>query len=420
MPPAPASMREHARATASPGAARHPANGLLGPLGMLEGAGEALLAPSCAACAGPRARASLPGFRLAAQSMARHALTLQDAKVRLVRPSGRLDEHVAPFIWRLAYARSRQVALIVGRRPFLAHLPALPFVPNSNHGQRTTRMHAHAAQETHNISRTGGQPRPPAPVCSPAHPHLYLPVCTTRRLPLPTPAKTLPTPTLLYPPQRTTAAMSHPTPVPGIVYGRIDQIWNTTIPSGSLVCAVRTPVHQLVIDCCPEVSGELRFVDDQANCLIGSQASAAPFAACLNKRDKEGMDYGASVCTASPAIVPDMDPAQARLEELGKQQVREGQSRFSESWAKHGFTSPLIAGGPPGQLSQATQTALPNRPDPIPGVDFDPVSGEAIAVADDGAKSPAPGAAPASAARRTKRRGTVLALAALALVVVTM
>lgn len=213
--------------------------------------------------------------------------------------------------------------------------------------------------------------------------------------------------------------MSIPTPIPGIVYGRIDQIWNTTIPSGSLVCAVRTPVHQLVIDCCPEVSGELRFVDDQANCLISSSSDSAPFAACLNKHDKEGMNYEASVCTANPAIVRDMDPEQARLEEIGKAQVREGQSRFSESWAKHGFTSPIIEGGPPGQLSQAKQTSLPGKADPIPGVDFDPVTGEAIAVADN-AKAAAPGATPASAAPRSKRAGTALAIAALAFVVVTM
>lgn len=213
--------------------------------------------------------------------------------------------------------------------------------------------------------------------------------------------------------------MSYPTPVPGIVYGRIDQIWNTTIPSGSMVCAVRTPVHQLVIDCCPEVSGELRFVDDQANCLIDSSSSAAPFASCLNKHDKEGMDYTSSVCTATPEIVEDMDPEQAAIEEAGKAEIREGQSRYSESWAKHGFTSPIIKGGAPGQLSMATQTALPGRPDPIPGIDFDPLTGEAIAVADD-AKAAAPGAVPASAAPRSKRAGTIVAIAALAFVVVTM
>lgn len=213
--------------------------------------------------------------------------------------------------------------------------------------------------------------------------------------------------------------MSYPTPVPGIVYGRIDQIWNTTIPSGSMVCAVRTPVHQLVIDCCPEVSGELRFVDDQANCLIDSSASASPFASCLNKHDKEGIDYTSSVCTSTPEIVPDLDPEQARIASEGWAGIREGQSRFSESWAKHGFTSPIIKGGPPGQLSQATMTALPGKPDPIPGINFDPLSGEPIAVANE-AKAASPGAVPASAGSRTKRAGTALAVAALAFVVVTM
>lgn len=212
--------------------------------------------------------------------------------------------------------------------------------------------------------------------------------------------------------------MSYPTPIPGIVYGRIDQIWNEAIPAGSLVCAVRTPVHQLTIDCCPEVSGELRFVDDQANCLISSSTYAQSFASCINKRETEGLEYNANVCTAYPVIVPDMDPEQARLEEIGKAGVREGQSRFSESYAKHGFTSPIIEGGPPGQVSQAKQTSLPGKPDPIPGVHFDPLTGEAIAVADNGRA--APGGAAGSGASRSKRAGTLLAVAALAFVVVTM
>lgn len=213
--------------------------------------------------------------------------------------------------------------------------------------------------------------------------------------------------------------MSYPTPIPGIVYSRIDQIWNEPIPAGSLVCSVRTPVHQLVIDCCPEVSGELRFVDDEANCLITSSSSAGPFAQCLNKRDKEGVNYSSAVCTASPEIVPDMDPEQQAIHDAGKAQMQEGQSRFSESWAKHGFTSPIIQGGAPGQGSQAKETSLPGKPDPIPGVDFDPLTGNPIAIID-GEAAPAQAGSRATSSARRNRGAVLVLLASLAMVGVTM
>lgn len=209
--------------------------------------------------------------------------------------------------------------------------------------------------------------------------------------------------------------MALPTPVAGLGRSRFDQIWNTPIPAGSVVCAVPTPEQQVAIVCCPEASGELRFVGGRANCLVDS-GSAAGFTSCLNKHDEDGADYTSSVCTSTPQIVSKMSRRQ--VDELAA-----AQSRYSESAARNGFTSPIIKGGPAGQLSQATMTALPGKPDPIPGVDFDPLTGEPIAVADNDeskAKAAGPGAAPASAAPRSKRAGTALALAALAFAVVTM